>query len=70
MKSDRPVKWDVWREVPQVQAWQAVALSLGIEPQKVRFGRDGWMAGDAYFEESESFTVRFPSYRRKVDTQI
>lgn len=42
---DRKPNWSVWANVPRLKLWEAVALSLNIDPQQVRFNRNGWMAG-------------------------
>ncbi len=32
---ERRVDWSVWRHIPEVEIWKAVALSLDIDPRKV-----------------------------------
>ncbi|MFH0342357.1 MAG: hypothetical protein ACHBNF_09560 [Chromatiales bacterium] len=57
----RKPNWDVWRLVPEASLWKAVALSLDIEPRKVRFVPHGWMAGPGarpLFEEGQDFEDR------------
>lgn len=57
----RKPNWDVWQLVPEARLWEAVALSLDTEPRKVRFMRDGWMAGPGagpFFEEGQDFEDR------------
>lgn len=60
MKSeDRPVNWAIWRFMPNVKIYHAVALSLGIDPGQVKYVKDSWMAGpDLLFDESQNFNDR------------
>ena len=37
--------WSLWGNLPEVELWQACALSLNIEPDGMRFSRNAWMAG-------------------------
>ena len=56
--SGRVPDWDFWRHMPEVELWQACALSVGFDPDKVEFSRDGWMAGpgdNGPFIESDCF---------------
>lgn len=56
---DRPVNWNVWRHMPNAMVYQAVALSLDIDPKKVRFHRDAWMCdGEDLFDEEQVFDDR------------
>lgn len=59
-KQDRTPDWDVWRHIPDVRLWEGVALSLGIEPTKVKFSPHAWMAAPAELppDESEDFKKR------------
>jgi hypothetical protein len=66
-----PPDWDFWVNMPEVELWQAPALSLGIDPEDLLFSRDGWMDGGSdagpYFEKDS-----FPSdeirkqYRKRL----
>lgn len=58
MQVDRKPKWDKWRHVPDVRIWEAVALSLNIEPAKIKHSKDGWMADTHLFDEGEEFRDR------------
>jgi len=51
------VDWDFWLHMPAVNVWQACALSLGIDPDKMKHCRNGWMAGPGSgpFFEASSF---------------
>ena len=55
---DRTPNWEKWRHVPNVKLWEAVALSLNIEPGKVKHSKTGWMADAHLFEESQEFKDR------------
>lgn len=50
--SRRP-NWDVWLHVPVAILWEAVALSLGIDPKRVRMSDHGWAAGPDHFLTDE-----------------
>lgn len=36
------IDWEFWRSMPEVKAWQAVALTLGIDPDQMNQCRDYW----------------------------
>ena len=36
------VDWEFWLTLPQVKAWQAVALSMGFDPDRMNQSRDYW----------------------------
>lgn len=57
---DRKPRWNKWRLIPDVKIFEAVALSLDIDPEKLKWNRDGWMAGGyrSRFDESEEFSDR------------
>jgi hypothetical protein len=54
----RPPHWDDWRLMPDVEVWQAVALSLDIEPSQVRFNPQAWMGAEFPFDEGDDFNRR------------
>jgi hypothetical protein len=37
--------WEFWLAMPEVKLWQAVALSLGIDPDRIDQSRDYWRDG-------------------------
>ena len=37
--------WDFWRHLPDVEIWQACALSLNLEPDKFEWSGDSWLLG-------------------------
>lgn len=53
---DRRPNWDTWRLMPIATLQELIALSMDIDPEKVRYHRDGWMANSdlpAYDEGNE-----------------
>ena len=57
-EADRPPNWGKWRLIPNPELWQCIALSLNIDPDKVRRGSIYRMAGDRIFDESQEFKDR------------
>ncbi len=41
--------WKFWRDMPQVDLWQACALSLNLDPDSLTFSNDG-MGGASYIK--------------------
>jgi len=58
METCRPPKWEKWRYIPEPKLWECVALSLNIEPDKVRHNSREWVNGGPPFNESEEFQDR------------
>lgn len=58
LRIDRIPAWHIWKNVPQLRVFEAVALSLNIDPKKVRRNPRGWMAGKHLFEEDQEFNDR------------
>ena len=54
----RTPNWRKWRHVPTAKLWEAVALSLDIEPNQVRHNKHSWMAETHLFDEGEEFADR------------
>ena len=51
------IDWSYWLQMPEIKAWEAVALSLNLDPEQMVHLKEGWMAGagsDPLFED-ESF---------------
>lgn len=67
---DRTPNWSVWANVPHVAAWEAVALSLDLDPKHVRVSKDGWMAGPGHFihEGGQPFADRLEVLTRNLTT--
>lgn len=65
---DRTPNWGKWRHVPNVELWEAVALSLDIEPNLVKLHCDGWRSNAHFFEESELFDERIFVAERNLST--
>lgn len=49
--------------MPEVKIWEAVALSLNIEPTKTKTDRNAWMGADHPFIEGEEFDDRLQILR-------
>jgi hypothetical protein len=68
---DRAPDWHIWRHAPLVKLWEAVALSLNVEPRKVRHSPHSWMCDSHLFEEGQEFEDRLflaeRSFRRTLD---
>lgn len=60
MESDRKPRWAVWKLAPRVELWQAVSLSLDLEPTSVWRRTFSAMGEPTPFSHSESqvFTDR------------
>jgi hypothetical protein len=67
MAQDRKPDWRKWRHVPLVKIWEAVALSLDIEPKKVDLDI-GWESQSLIFDESDEFNDRIFVAGRQVGT--
>lgn len=46
--SDRKPNWSKWKLIPNAKIWEVAALSLDIDPDKVKHNPQGWMAGGSY----------------------
>lgn len=57
-ESDRLPRWSKWRLMPEVKEWEAVALSLNIEPEKIKTDRNSWMGAAHPFDEGDEFNDR------------
>jgi hypothetical protein len=62
----RRPKWNKWRLIPEVRLWEAVALSLDIDPEKVRYNSKRWIDAQHRFSESDRFNERLEITRRNV----
>jgi hypothetical protein len=58
MDDSREPRWRKWRMMPEVKAWEAVALSLNIEPEKVNTNPHAWMGANHPFDEGNEFSDR------------
>lgn len=58
MDNTRRPRWSKWRLMPEVKAWEAVALSLNIEPEKVKSDSNAWMGAQFPFDEGDEFNDR------------
>jgi hypothetical protein len=67
--NDRLPRWNKWRLMPEVKIWEAVALSLNIEPEKIETDRIGWTEGGHPFDESDDFNDRLKILRKHASNQ-
>lgn len=63
MTLKRAPRWAKWRLMPEIEIWEAVSLSLGIEPTEVRCDKMAWMGAVHPFAESEEFSDRLDVLR-------
>ncbi len=66
MTGGRKPNWEKWKHVPDVKVWEGVALSLDIEPDKVRFNQYGWMGDGLAFKESKELDERIFVAKRNL----
>ena len=64
------IAWEFWKARRTVKLWEACLLSLGLDPERVRFSANGWMAGieaDPIFE-ADTFpnAATEQAYRRRL----
>lgn len=55
---DRAPDWSIWRHIPTAKLHEAVALSLNIEPKKLRRNPRGRLTGKPSFDEGQEFNDR------------
>lgn len=68
METIRSPNWEKWRYVPNVRLWEGVALSLNVEPGKVRHSDGSWMADTHLFNEPQDFQDRMFVAERNITT--
>ncbi|WP_320534802.1 hypothetical protein [Robbsia andropogonis] len=66
----RRPKWSKWSHIPRVKLWEAVALSLDIEPSVITREKDGWMASKVVYAEGPDFDDRMLIAERNLDHAI
>ena len=49
------IDWDLWLNLPTVRIWQACALSLNIDPDKMKQNPDGYITPSGFLFKDESF---------------
>lgn len=72
MQGNRAADWNVWSHVPNPRLWEAVVLSLNIDPRQVRHTKDQWMASpgaDRMFDESPELSDRMLVARSNVSSE-
>jgi len=62
-KDERLPRWNKWRLIPEVKKWEAIALSLNIEPDKIKTSSTAWMGAEHPFDEGEEFNDRLAVLR-------
>lgn len=62
----RDVDWEVWQHIPEAKLWEAVALSLNLDPRRIKINRHSWMASDLIFEERKEFSDRLLVAQRNL----
>ena len=73
---DRAPQWDVWKHVPAPKLWECIALSLNIDPRKVRHHPEAWMTGGPgrppvpVFCEAQSFKGRWFLVQKALGTTL
>lgn len=70
------IDWRYWRVMPEVTQWEACALSLNINPEKMRHHPDAWMNGpgapiftNAGFRSAE-ISEEFKKRRRLLEASV
>lgn len=66
MSIGRKPNWGKWRHVPDVKLWEGVALSLDIEPGRVRISGTSWMGDGLSFNESKELDERLFVAKRNL----
>lgn len=56
--SDRKPNWNKWKLIPNAKIWEVAALSLDIDPDKVKHNPQGWMANAFTTLEGQDFKDR------------
>jgi hypothetical protein len=68
---NRPIDWHYWRNLREVELWQASLLSLNINPDTVQHDPDGWVTGPHnapyLLEESFPSAQLHDSYRKRLN---
>ena len=66
MSENRKPNWEKWRHFAEVNVIQVVALSLNIDPDKVKVSPLGWMNNTISFDESQEFANRIAVVRSNL----
>jgi hypothetical protein len=64
---NRAPNWALWKHIPAVKIFEAVALSLNIEPSRIRHSPNSWMADKRLFDESDEFKDRLFVVERNLE---
>ena len=68
--TDRMPRWQKWKLIPEVKLWEAVSLSLNIEPEKVKTNGNAWMGSHHPFTEGETFNDRLEVLKQHKSNSI
>jgi hypothetical protein len=64
---DRKPNWVVWQNVPACSIWEAVALSLGIDPRRVQEASWFQEGQEFRYQEGRTFDDRLVMATRQLD---
>ena len=67
--NDRLPRWNKWRLMPEVKEWEAVALSLNIEPEKIKTDSNAWMGAAHPFDEGDDFNDRLEILKKHASNR-
>jgi len=70
-REQKPIDWQYWTGFREVELWQAVLLSLGLDPDQMEHSKDSWMfgsSGGAPFLKDIGFPDRasIEGYRKRL----
>jgi len=58
MADNKSANWNIWGNVPELPLWEAVALSLDIEPRSIQFNPNNWATRQKIDGVTEEFEDR------------
>lgn len=58
MSRDQKPNWEKWRHVPDVNLWEGVSLSLGMEPEPVHTSPISWYGEELVFKDPKELNER------------
>jgi hypothetical protein len=67
-KDDRSPNWAKWKHIPDLMLWQAVALSLNVDPDKADRGHSWRAEGQEFKNRLEVLQAQVRNSRIKVST--
>ena len=69
LEVERTPDWATWLHVPEVALWEGTALSLNIEPTKVKYDPDGRVFDSPLFDEQKEFHRRISLASRNLERE-